>query len=70
MHELLEIILEDLHHMHSRGELEGPQLQLILDMVEKREYEYDQLIEDRILEDREGDWIGSINKAMKKLRNE
>ena len=62
MHELLEIILEDLHHMHSKGELEGPQLQSILDMIEKREYEYSQMIEGR--ETQLPDWIQRLNDAL------
>lgn len=47
MNELLEIILEDLHFMESQGELSKQNLQMILDMIEKREYEYAQMMDAR-----------------------
>lgn len=62
MHELLEIILEDLHHMHSRGELEGPQLQAILDIIEGREYEYTEIQQGR--QNQLPDWIQRLNDAL------
>ena len=62
MHELLEQILEDLHHMHSNGELEGPQLQSILDMIEKREYEYTEMQQGR--ETQLPEWIQRLNATL------
>ena len=48
MHELLEIILEDLHYMYEQeGLFNKDVFRDICDMIEKREYEYSQMIEGR-----------------------
>ena len=48
MHELLEIILEDLHFMYEQeGLIDKETLRIICDIIEKREYEYAQMVEGR-----------------------
>ena len=48
MHELLEIILEDLHYMYEQeGLIDKETFLIICDIIEKREYEYSQMIEGR-----------------------
>ena len=48
MHELLEIILEDLHYMYEQeGLFSKDVFRDICDMIEKREYEYSQMMEGR-----------------------
>jgi len=48
MHELLEIILEDLHYMYEQeGLFSKDVFRDIAEMIEKREYEYSQMVEGR-----------------------
>ena len=47
MHELLEQILEDIVHMSEEGLYPPHVCQQILDQIEKREYEFSQMIEGR-----------------------
>ena len=48
MHELLEIIMEDLHFMYEQeGLLDKETLLIICNIIEKREYEYSAMIEGR-----------------------
>lgn len=48
MHELLEIILEDLHFMYEQeGLIDKETFRIICDMIEKREYEYAQMMDAR-----------------------
>jgi hypothetical protein len=48
MHELLEIILEDLHYMYEQeGLFNKDVFRDICDMIEKREYEYSQMMDAR-----------------------
>ena len=47
MHELLEIILDDLYDMGKKGEIDLDTLQKIFNMIEKREYEYSALLDGR-----------------------
>ena len=50
MHELLEIILDDLYDMGQKGEIDTDTLQKIFDRIEAREYEYSQLLDGRFPE--------------------
>jgi hypothetical protein len=48
MHELLEIILEDLYYMYEQeGLFSKDVFRDIAEMIEKREYEYSQMVEGR-----------------------
>ena len=40
MHELLEIILDDLYDMGKKGEIDTDTLQKIFDIIEAREYQH------------------------------
>lgn len=48
MHTLLEIIMEDLHFMYEQeGLFSKDVFRDICDMIEKRQYEYDQMMDGR-----------------------
>ena len=76
MNELIDIILDDLNtelnHAEARHDHRAVDiLRMVIQRIEAREYEYSQMVEAK-----EDDWIGRINKAldayesMEKDRNE
>ena len=50
MHELLEIILDDLYDMGKKGEIDTDTLQKIFDIIEAREYQYSAMLDGRFPE--------------------
>ena len=47
MHELLEIILDDLYDMGKKGEIDTDTLQKIFDIIEAREYQFYAMMDGR-----------------------
>lgn len=62
MHELLEIILDDLYDMGKKGEIDTDTLQKIFDIIEAREYEYSAMQEGR--QSQLPDWIHRVNERI------